>query len=804
MGDTQPGNVAVASDLKTLFNARGLIELADKLIAAGYDSMAALPSKDDDVRAAVTKAAGNDWTKPGQINIAVQIWVTWKDAHDAALAKPPAPVDCALAKSLLAAHLSAMAGWLTGKGAYREFGQLGDTDEKVRATVKGVVGASYPPGEIEQVVDLWRAAKNAADTAGDPVSCPLTTALLKVRLREMAVRLSKRGYLQLDALGKDDDAVRATVVSVVGAQYPNPGEIAQVVALCRAARQSTGTVLEVPTLKGADPDGKGIDLTAPTLKIDEVTYKFPDTIVATKDDKTYKTAGELTLTEWAVIAKRTGLMYAVDLSMAASAVDSDSPVLAKSPALVWKPKEDTDLFSPLIEDGSVETELAYTSSVCNLVHSKMSKASLDLQTPFCSASAEMARAEKLAQHTERKVLHVSGRYRYSYAILKLAECVAPHDAFLAAIDTARAQPTPEAQGDALERVFQRFGHLIPETVTLGGELYFTSTRETTGSVVESTVKSNVTVAVKAKYEGFALGGGGGTASGDKNAVEVQQISEHAKSCCSGGDGYLASSPKEWPATTRNPNRWAVISRTGARPLTSLLDENRRTWVESLWNARLKTYWGGVAPPPGYIKPDLDGVSFILRSGMDDARALGLLASLDPRNQPVGLVTSSALLAPIGDRLSWQFRYSGSNAPSGAPIYFIVESLTEAQKTARAASWRNKLKKFQDSGFSIDPKDIEPIHCARLTARLMDGTWKVICEQVPDAGSDQPIRSNPAAWTVTPIDLEHKPDAANGVGYVITSYAQPNLGFGAPAGIGPRWVPLVAAADQKPWYCHVPK
>src|SRR6185369_2828770 len=113
----------------------------------------------------------------------------------------------------------------------------------------------------------------------------------------------KRGYLQLDALGKDDDAVRATVVSVVGAQYPNPGEIAQVVALCRAARQSTGTVLEVPTLKGADPDGKGIDLTAPTLKIDEVTYKFPDTIVATKDDKTYKTAGELTLTEWAVIAK---------------------------------------------------------------------------------------------------------------------------------------------------------------------------------------------------------------------------------------------------------------------------------------------------------------------------------------------------------------------------------------------------------------------------------------------------------------------------------------------------------------------
>ena len=76
--------------------------------------------------------------------------------------------------------------------------------------------------------------------------------------------------------------------------------------------------------------------------------------------------------------------------------------------------------------------------------------------------------------------------------------------------------------------------------------------------------------------------------------------------------------------------------------------------------------------------------------------------------------------------------------------------------------------------------------------------------MPDAGADQPVKTNLAAWILTPVDPQRKPSPSEGVDFVISSFAQPRLGFGAPAGIGPRFVPLVEPKEQRPWYCHVPR
>ena len=794
------------ADLKVLLAAKGLTELAAKLAEAGYREMADLGANEEDVKSAITAAAGDDWKKPGEINRAVQLWVAWKKSQDAPPpAHPPEPIDCPLSRALSSANLKALAGWLTTKGGYREFGELGATEETVRTAVKAVVGDAYSAGDVEHVVGLWREARRKDGAQGDPVACALTTALMKNNLRELAVRLTKAGYREMKDLGDKEEAVRNTIVTVVGKQYQNPGEIEQVVGIWKALQKKTGTILDLPSLKAADPDGKGIDLSAPALKIDDVVYKFPDSITATKsDDKNvYKSAGDLSLLEWTVIAKRTGLLHALDMEMAGAAIDADSPVLADLPALVWKPKEGADIFKPVQIQGDVTTEVAYTASTGNLVHSKITNRSLNLQTPFCSASAEMSRAERSAKATTKKLLFVSGRYQYIYAILKLKDCVAPHDALLAAIDAARKQSELAAQADALETVFRRFGHLVPETVTLGGELYFTSTRETSGEVSETSVKDSVAVAVKAKYEGFGGGVGAANADANKMSAEAQQIFERARSCCSGGDGYLAGNPKDWPATTRDANKWAVIRREGLRPLISFLDDERRSWVERVWGGKLKSYWGGANPPAGYVKPDMDGLSFVVRSDMDRARGLGLLAALDPKDQPVALVDSNMLAQPIGDRLAWKLRYSGCNTDLGAPLYFIVEALTDAQKAARAAAWKTKKRKLQEMDF-VDATAMEPVQCARLVARLVNGQWKVVCEQVPEAGADQPMKTNPAAWTLTPVNLEKRPTPADGVAYIISNCAHPALGFGAPGGIGPHFVPLVEQKDQRPWFCHVPR
>ena len=185
------------------------------------------------------------------------------------------------------------------------------------------------------------------------------------------------------------------------------------------------------------------------------------------------------------------------------------------------------------------------------------------------------------------------------------------------------------------------------------------------------------------------------------------------------------------------------------------------------------------------------------------RGLGLLAALDPKDQPVALVDSNMLAQPIGDRLAWKLRYSGCNTDLGAPLGLHRGGADRAQKAARAAAWKTKKRKLQEMDF-VDATAMEPVQCARLVARLVNGQWKVVCEQVPEAGADQPMKTNPAAWTLTPVNLEKRPTPADGVAYIISNCAHPALGFGAPGGIGPHFVPLVEQKDQRPWFCHVPR
>ena len=779
--ETAPQNEVDADNLANALNARGLTELANTLTEAGYTDIVSLGSDEDKVRQAIKDAVGPSFKRTGEITTVVAVWTKWKADHET-------PVACPLT-TLLGEQLRQIAAKLTEAG-YREIVSLGSDEDKVRQAIRDAVGPLFTrTGEITAVVAVWTKWKADNETC---VACPLTT-ILGEQLTHIAAKLTNKGYRDLKDLGgkgdKEED-VRKKINAAVGYAPPDkvgdtpPGEIDRVVQLWSDSQRKTGTILDLPAL----PAGEPLDLTQPTIKIAEVEYKIPSTFeasVGTSTDK-FSTARELKPIEWAIIASRTGMLYALDMNKVAKAKASGADVLATEPALRWESSK-ADILEPLQRDGEIATEMSYTESVCNLVHSKVDKASLSIATQFCSASAQMSRSEKDAQLRTTKRLQLSGRYRFIYAKVKLNLCVVLSEEFIKALDFATARETPMGKEEALEAVFARFGHFVPDTVTLGGEMYFTSSRETTGDVNEVTVKSSVAAVVAAKFE--EVGGEVG-ASHDDGVVdrkEIQQISENATAYVSGGQGYLAGNSKEWPKTTRDPNSWAIIGREGLTPLVSMLERSRNSHlialcakVNDIWRSRQRRIWDTFDPPTAYVvNPDMGGLPFIIRSDMGN-QSVGLQAVVDGPDQPATVVSNNKLetnLSPAAlGGLAWQLWYTGEVTAQGDAVYFIVECLTAASRIARVNQWNEKKKTLLETGLLSDiPK---PLLRAQLVARLVEKSWCVFCvEAPPHLGPYVRPKNDPAAWTFSLAEQSGDLDSTKGIGYVIRNVANPSLVLG---------------------------
>ena len=108
----------------------------------------------------------------------------------------------------------------------------------------------------------------------------------------------------------------------------------------------------------------------------------------------------------------------------------------------------------------MQTYVSYTEQAGSLVHASVTTGSLNIQTPFCSGLVEMGRNERLAQQKMKKVVQIGGAFQYIGAILDLKNCLTASDEFLAAVNDAVALPTLNEQGEALQAVFDRFGHVI--------------------------------------------------------------------------------------------------------------------------------------------------------------------------------------------------------------------------------------------------------------------------------------------------------------------------------------------------------
>jgi hypothetical protein len=522
----------------------------------------------------------------------------------------------------------------------------------------------------------------------------------KPPLSDYTKPLTDAGFEQLQDLGTDEPAVRKSL-SKIKAMKDKPGVVNRIVSLWTKDKQAR----EAPPEEDPEPvdDGEGevtqpkppadpmeapklpvgatLDLSYPEVKLDDVTWKIPDGLaVSTNSDKvTIPT----TPADWVVLARKTRMMYGLHLDRVLSASASDQRnARANEAALVWKVPESDD-FVDTNAVGFVESTLHYTATMSNLVHNSIVDASVSVGTPFVSGAARAARDERQASSEEHKHLWMTGIWRYTQATLTLKDCTAASPKFLAAIDEA-LKAVPAQQFKALDDVFNRFGHVVPESVTLGGQLYFQSDQAVTGEVDEEAVKTTVSAAVKAKGDGVAGSAEASFSDGSGKRIQSQSIAQSSTFTCVGGDTFRASTPSDWPVSVKDPNSWAVVERRGLTPLVDWLDADKRSRVVQIWEAGLKRLWGDKTPPRDYAKPDFDNKPFTI-SGASAAQsgwAISSCATLENATHTedagwwgmVAAVPATRLSNPAGNSLLWELVFTGwttEGSLRGRPLYWIV-------------------------------------------------------------------------------------------------------------------------------------
>lgn len=555
---------------------------------------------------------------------------------------------------------------------------------------------------------------------------PLAKALIAANLGDYAQAFDDKGYTDLDDLGDDKTAVTAAVAGIV--PEDKPGVRNRIVGLWEATKKpATKPPAEsLPLLTDADlKPGANLDLSGASVKIDDVQFAIPSPMHM-------QPGQDFGPADWVAIAHNTKLLYGLDVNSVFSATSSDS-ARAKKAALIWSVPAD-DNFVDSQGQSVVKSSMSYTSGLSNLVHNRIVDAQISIGTPFVSAAASASRNEKQASSQETKRLHMTGLWHYEMAVLRLRDCTSVSPDFLAATKAALAQPAAQ-QFEALKSVFTEYGHMVPATVTLGGQLYFVYERDTTGSVDETQVSTVVNAAVSAKYAGVAGSAKGGFSDGSNKTVTAQEIAEDSTFIGVGGDITLTKDPEQWAGSVKNPINWAVIARGELVSLIEWLDPATKASVKSVWDAGLKQAWGGFAPPVDYVLPDFDGMPFTIAT----SRAGRKLTPIYPyRPHPVADQMVLRVVPGPGET-GWIEAQEGT-----------LLSDPEAHGLLFQLLYTGKPTEAQGHGL--------PIYC--LVAQQATGLYLVIPEgnrvkwwRAPAnwSSSVKDPATAPTSWTLTPVD-----------------------------------------------------
>lgn len=393
-----------------------------------------------------------------------------------------------------------------------------------------------------------------------------------------------------------------------------PGIRSTLARLLKAAKEVP--MPEIPAL----PTGSVIDLSQRELKApDGMKFEIPTALRVSKDAAAVISPSVLKQEQWMVIARNSSMLYG-------RRMDARVPAVAAYPVLHWKVTQGTDFMRSEFLTAEVSSELTFTERSSSYVSHGFTKVTATASFPFCSASAENEQSEKHAGSLTAKDLFMIGIWNYPRARVLLDECTVVSPRFvreiLTAIDLAADaevdlyEVSSDEQKQAflgdripyltarlglninelsdqqlqltdkvlvnIEKVLNRFGHIVGTDVEVGGRLFFVHHKKITGELNSQEEKDVTKAAVSIKAAMVKVGGGVAVGSGEAHNNEAHDIAESTNFTALGGDTTLTSNPQDWTGTVKDPNLWAVISLGGVKSTIDLLPPPISAFVHQLW------------------------------------------------------------------------------------------------------------------------------------------------------------------------------------------------------------------------------
>ena len=336
---------------------------------------------------------------------------------------------------------------------------------------------------------------------------PVADWLKKNDWTQYAPQFDAKGYKVVEDLGTDKQAT-AAIDSIVPDTLPGVRNSMFRSWQQQVADDKTDPPAPAPPDIPKLPPGKTFDLSATSISVSGVEYKLPTalgTAGGTYDKPVLAT--ELTNEQWMVIAKRRELLHGVRMDLALAG----NPSRADLSALDWMVPATTDFVQSETTSKATGT-LDFTNSTSDARRQQIIDASASGQYAYCAASLQASQDMKEAAARLDKKLYMTGYWWFPRAILLLDQCVQASPGFIAAVKTALASGTADQQADALQKVFDNYGHVYYRRLTLGGTLYFQSTTETTVQVNERKVTDTISTAVGVKAGDPKRGTGGGASA----------------------------------------------------------------------------------------------------------------------------------------------------------------------------------------------------------------------------------------------------------------------------------------------------
>lgn len=370
-----------------------------------------------------------------------------------------------------------------------------------------------------------------------------------------------QGYYEMEVV--DDKAIETIVKEQPGIANTLKKSLAEY------NKYTSGKPMDPPKL----PPGTELDLSAPELPAHEdVTFSISKSlsVEGVKEDITLPNL--LTREQWIQFVHGANLLYAYDM-------DSDEPKYAKTPILDWKEPERKDYVRSEISHAKVTSELTYSEDAASYVTSGFDKQTATAGFLFCAASIERNHKYKTARSSKNKTIIRVGMWKYPRAQIYLDKCTIPSQRFKKAIENALGASDQYAE---LNKVFKEYGHVIPSSVLVGGQLCYQQSYNSEQYGSEKSTEEEWKTAFERKKGdvsasiGFGIGRGSET---DTGSVDLKEFSSFTNQ---GGDSLLCSNPAAWAPTVNVPALWAVIEMEDMRPTIDFLDVKTRQEVLSVW------------------------------------------------------------------------------------------------------------------------------------------------------------------------------------------------------------------------------